>query len=134
MFTYILIAPISENPPLPAELLAKTEGVQYDYMGACMVEGLSRQKDGWIRVTRNDEIRDDYEDGALERIDVDPNRSAFYLVEGGVGVKNYAAVFLLYLPTDKFYTIDNDHGCIGDVAMFRNLLLQGKDWLYCKSF
>lgn len=134
MFTFILIAPTLGIPPLPIELLAAVEGVRYDYTDAYLVEGSNRQKDGWIRISRDDEISFDYDDGELGAANIDPNESAFFLVEGGMGARNYPTEFLRNLPTNKRYIIDNDHGCIGNVEQFQNLILQGKDWLYCKSF
>jgi hypothetical protein len=134
MFTLILIATTLEKPPSASELLVAVHGIRYEYTDSCLVEGESRQEDGWIRISRDDEIKNDYDSGELESAGIVPNESAFFLVEGGNGARNYSAEFLHNLPTNKHYIIDNDHGCIGDVAKFQNLLLRGEKWLYSKSF
>jgi hypothetical protein len=134
MFTFILIVPSAGSPPLPSDLLTKIEGIRYDYTDSCLVEGPNKKKDGWIRVSRNDDIKDDYDDGELDRVNVDPDKSAFFLIEGGVGARNYPTEFVRGLSIDRCYIIDNDHGCIGDVEKFQNLILQCKEWLHSKSF
>ena len=130
MYTFILIAKRFVTPSCPGDLLKSLGSVRAEARGRYVVAGLSRQEDGWIAIARDDTVVSDYENEELNTIGSDANDLAFYIVEGGLGRKMYANGFIMSLPIDAGFLIDNDHGCIANIAKYQEMLSNGVDWLH----
>jgi hypothetical protein len=133
MFTFILVAKFPNIPLSPEALLLNLGLVRAESDGRYLVESANRKEDGWICAYRDDDVISDFDPEEIAKLDTGSAPIAFFIVEGGYGSKMYADRFLRNLPTGLGYIIDNDHGCISSVEVFKKKLDNGEDWLQCDT-
>ena len=134
MFTFIVISCKSRFSEFVMQTLKDLGPVHLEGQGRSVVKGDSRSTDGWIAVTRSDDVVQDYDADEIKKLGKNIDNLAFFIVEGGFGTKKYHDRFIIALPGNAGYLIDNDHGCIADVAVYQEMVAKGLDWLHCRTY
>jgi hypothetical protein len=133
MYTFILIVDESNKPQQAGDFL-KTLGVVEDQAdGRFMVAGEGGMEDGWIAITCDNSIFDDYESDELKKINASIGDPCFFMVEGRDTLTNFANEFILDFDGSIDALIDNDHGLIADMDTIKNLAHRKENWLH-KTF
>jgi hypothetical protein len=134
MYDFVLMAADKSAPANAGDLLEKIGIVTKEAQGRYVVEGRNRREDGWICISRNDEAWRDLEEAEIleisTRLGVPISDVHFFSVQGGLGQNAYHDIFLSSLAANENYLINNLHGCIADVAVYRGKLAKGIEWLY----
>ena len=84
--------------------------------------------DDWIAVSRNDLVKNDYEDKDLILITNKVINPSFYLIESRS--EDIMKIYLTQLPENIDALIDNDHGWIASVSEYKRAISEKTDWLY----
>lgn len=130
MYTFILIADKKGLVPTAAEILERLDRPvrQEPDDGRCMVESEHGMGDGWIAVTRNDDVASDYEPEVLLSIREKIADPAFYFVEAPIKNVPFAELLISRLDPRVNWLIDNDAGYIGPLVAFKYMIDAGVDW------
>src|ERR1700679_1803139 len=112
VFTYILILDSEEALQSAVAQFAQFGGVSTPYSGRYEVAEQEGEPEGWIAVTDQPLVRDDYDPEELEQLLSAVAAPHSLIVEGRDGRREWSNEFLTRLKGLDSAFIDNDHGIL----------------------
>ncbi|WP_206412547.1 hypothetical protein [Lysobacter enzymogenes] len=138
MYTFVLVVD-SANHLFTAEKIAERVGnpnVEAD--GRSVVESPNGPRDGWIAVSAFNSEGYDYPEENYEILKAaiataQMDKPLPFLIEGRDTNTSLANDLLTSLDVNTKTIIDNDHGIIAELPVFKKLAEMGIDWLHQES-
>lgn len=135
MYTFFLVIDSANQSITPKSIAARVGAATEETSGRCVVKGVNGPVDGWIAVSSfnsngYDMVEESYEElkVAIEKLKM--GKPLFFLVEGRDTNTSLADDLLASFDAGTKAVIDNDHGIIAELAVFKKLSEMGVNWLY----
>lgn len=134
MYTFIMVVDSVQNAITAKCLAGKIGFAREEPNGRFVVDGPGGVSDGWIAISSFDSTGHDYDPDNYERLKQlmlinDIKRPSFFLVEGRDTITSLASDLLNVLDVNIKTLLDNDHGLIEKLEVFKGLAESGVDWL-----
>lgn len=124
-YSFILIADKSGILPTATEILQVLGPVTQYPDGRCQFQS---DQDSWIAIERDDATALEYEPEELANIRAKIADPAFYMVYAPFRPVPLASVLVSKLDSRVGWLIDNNHGYIGALAEFQNMISASVEW------
>jgi len=130
MFTFILICESSTAPSSAGIFLDPIGRPRKEPGDRFVLEEIGGMKNGWAAVVRVDAVASEYEEDDMLKIKGIFRNPAFFIFEGRDVLTRFSDRCLFAINDSLSALIDNDHGLIERVSVFKKLAANGKDWLH----
>ena len=135
MYTFRLVVDSAQQVFTAQGIAARIGVAREEIGGRSIVEGLNGPHDGWLAISAFNSDGYDCDEESYERLKIlieaiKINNPRFFLIEGRDTNSSLANDLLMSLDVNIKTVIDNDHGLIEELIVFRRLAEMGVDWLY----
>lgn len=135
MYTFFLVIDSANQSITPRSIAARIGTPTEEASGRCVVEGANGPIDGWIAVSSfnsdgYDMVEENYETLKIAIQTAKMSKPLFFLIEGRDTNTSLADDLLASFSAETNAIIDNDHGIIAELPVFKKLSEIGFNWLY----